>query len=178
MTGDQSFALPPGKMLISLFFATGLVIMSLPAVVAFDPVPEAMSRLYVSKGASLGPLPGRLADGLPATFGFGFGLLAEGVTGGVFATLGFGLGLLPAGAADGFADGAGATFCDMRTSSIMDCGQKNQPVVGVTGKNLRLQIQVTVQEAILKQFQSVQHRQDGCKTACDGDFYPESSGIT
>jgi hypothetical protein len=130
MTGDQSFALPPGKMLISLFFATGLVIMPLSEEVALDPLPVARSRLYVSNGANLGPPPERVPAGLAATFGFGFGLLAEGVAGGVFATLGFGFGLLPAGAADGFADGAGATFCDMRTSSIMDYGQTNQPDCG------------------------------------------------
>jgi hypothetical protein len=127
MTGNQSFALPPGKMSISLFFATGLVIMLLSDEVAFGPLPVGRSRLYMSNGASLGPPPERVPDGLAATFGFGFGLLAEGVAGGVFATLGFGFGLLPARAADGFADGAGATFCDMRTSSIMDYGQKNQP---------------------------------------------------
>jgi hypothetical protein len=170
MAGGQSFALPPGKMLISLFFATGLVIMPMSDEVAFDPPPVTASRLYVSKGASLGPLPGRLPDGLAATLGFGFGLLAEGVSGDVFATLGFGFGLLPAGVADGFAEGAGATFCDMRTSSIMDYGQKNQPGGGWRyGKKLTITDTGDITGNDSDTISVSSKPQDDSKAACNGN---------
>jgi len=88
MSGDQDFVPPPGKTAISLLLATGFVIMRPSADAAVEPPPLAVSvRLYVSNGASLGPPPGILPEGLPVTFGFGFGLLA-----------GFGFGLLAAGA--------------------------------------------------------------------------------
>jgi len=75
---------------------------------ALEPALLAVSvRLYASNGASLGPPPGILLEGLAVTLGFGFGLLA-----------GFGFGLLAAGAPVCFSGLAASVDGVMITSLI------------------------------------------------------------
>jgi hypothetical protein len=111
----HSFGVPPGKMLSSLVLATGLDLMSPSSAVALV-LPEAIpARVYVSNGASLGPPPALV----PATAGFGFGLLAAGALAGFAATAGFGLGLAPGGVSDGLAATAGLGFGDPPTGAVV-----------------------------------------------------------
>jgi hypothetical protein len=93
-------------MLISLVFATGFDLMSPFSGAAFEPPPETLAlRVYASNGASLAPPIAGEPACLPATAGFGFGLVVAGALAG-FAfgaaaegvLAGFGFGLVAAGA--------------------------------------------------------------------------------
>jgi len=87
-------------MRVSLFFATGLLLMP-PHAVEAPPEPSLFVlsvRVQASKGASLAP-PAEILEGRSATLGFGFGFTADGVAEDAPVTFGFGLELLTAGVA-------------------------------------------------------------------------------